>query len=90
MCFAKVSVFIRLPESIKKSLCHNGKGFLCTSETGLLQFGFFVDNVLTGNGIEFFNFEFAGHIAFVLGGGVEVTSASRRFQFDFIAHCVFL
>ena len=39
-------------------------------ETGLFQFGFFIDNVFAGNRIKFFDFQFAGHSAFVFGSGV--------------------
>jgi hypothetical protein len=42
---------------------------------GLLDLGFFVDNVLTNNRIEFLQFQFFGHGALVLGRGIEVTSA---------------
>ena len=60
---------------------------LFLEETGLFQFSFFVNNVFTGYWVKFFDFQFAGHSAFVFGSGVEMTSTSTGFQFDFIAHC---
>ena len=43
----------------------------------LFQFGFFIQNMLAGNGIEFFDFQFSGHGAFVFCGGVEMAGAGR-------------
>lgn len=66
-------------------------GSLNEQRIGLLfQFGFFVHHVFAGNRVEFFDFEFAGHGTLVFGCGVEVACAGRRFQFDFVAHDVFL
>jgi hypothetical protein len=48
-----------------------------TSMKQLFQFGFFVHYMLTYYWIEFFNFEFASHGAFVFGSGVEMASTSR-------------
>ena len=45
----------------------------------LFQFGFFIDNVFAGNGVKFFDFQFARHGTFVFGSGVEMTCTSRRF-----------
>jgi len=69
----------------KEKLLQNRSFFL--EETGLFQFGFFVNNMFTGNRIKFFDFQFAGHSAFVFGSGIEMTSTCTGFQFDFIAHC---
>lgn len=43
----------------------------------LLDFGFFVDHMLTNNGIKFFDLHFFWHGALVLGRGVKVTSTRR-------------
>ena len=53
---------------------------------GLFQLGFFVNHVLAGNRIEFFDFEFAGGGPLIFSGGVEMASAGAGFQLDFIAH----
>lgn len=58
------------------------------NEPALLDFCFFVHDVLAHFRIEFLDFHLSGHGAFVLGRGVEVTGACRRNQFDFIAHGV--
>ena len=42
--------------------------------SGLLDFGFFVDNVLTNYGIKLFDLHFLRHVTLVLVGSVEVTS----------------
>ena len=52
----------------------------------LLDLAFLVDHMLTNNGIKFLDFHLPWHSAFVFGGGVEVTRASSRFQFNFVAH----
>ena len=64
------------------------QGFLAARATGaeLLQLGFLVDHVLAGNRVELFDFHLARHGPLVLGGGVEVTGAGGRFQFDLVAH----
>ncbi len=54
----------------------------------LLDFAFLVRHMLTGDGIKLLDFHFFGHGLFVLGGGVEVTRAGSRFQFNFFAHDV--
>jgi len=40
-------------------------------------------------GIEFFHFEFPGHGALVLTGGVKVPGSCARHHFDFISHRLF-
>ncbi|KHN53075.1 hypothetical protein OI69_06970 [Pectobacterium fontis] len=52
----------------------------------LLNFSFFVDNVLTDNWIEFLQFQFFRLSTFVLRSGIEVTSTSRRNQLDLLAN----
>jgi hypothetical protein len=52
----------------------------------LFDLGFLVSNVLTGHRIEFFDFDLLGRRLLVLGGGVEMTRACGRFQFDLVAH----
>ena len=58
----------------KKAFCEEGN--FMRSKLKLFQFGFFVDNVLAYNWIKFFDFQFARHVTFVFGSGVEVTSTS--------------
>jgi hypothetical protein len=52
----------------------------------LLDFRFFVDHVLTYNGIVFFDFHLAGLVTLVFGRGVKMTGISSGNKFDFIAH----
>jgi hypothetical protein len=61
-------------------------GFFVRDENQLLDFGFFVDHVLTNNRIEFFNFDFVRSRALVLVGGVEVAGVSGRHQTDQFTH----
>ncbi len=57
-----------------------------TSPGWLLDFGFFVRNMLAGNRIKLLDFHFSRHGLFIFGGGVEVPGSCRGLQFDFIAH----
>ncbi|MBD0846151.1 hypothetical protein AKG38_06590 [Pectobacterium carotovorum subsp. carotovorum] len=52
----------------------------------LLNFSFFVENVLTDNWIEFLQFQFFRLSTFVLRSGIEVTSTSRRNKLDLLAN----
>src|SRR5690606_27259820 len=52
----------------------------------LAQLGFLVFDVLAGNGVEFLDHHFFRRVALVFGGGVEVTGACGRFEFDFLAY----
>ena len=61
-------------------------GFGDKEEARLLELGFLVDDMLAHNRIKFLDFHLFRHGAFVFGGGVEVTRASSRFQFNFVAH----
>jgi len=51
----------------------------------LLQFDFFVFDVLASFWVELHDRHFLGHCFLVLAGRVKVTSASCRFQLDFFA-----
>lgn len=53
---------------------------------GLLDFGFFIDNVLANDRVEFLDFHLVGHISLVLAGRVVMSRPSRRNQFDFFSH----
>jgi hypothetical protein len=46
--------------------------------------------MLARDGIKLLDLHFLGHRAFVFGGGVEVTRAGGRFEFDFFTHDRFL
>jgi hypothetical protein len=59
-------------------------GFLL-GQAELLQFDFLVLNVLASFWIKLHDQHFLGHCFLVLGGRVEVTSTSCRFQLDFFA-----
>jgi hypothetical protein len=50
-------------------------GLLIESCHRLLDFGFFVNHMLTRDGIVFFDFHFTGHVFFVFCGGVVVAIA---------------
>jgi hypothetical protein len=52
----------------------------------LLDFAFFIHNVLTDEWIKFLDFHFFRHRFLVFGGGVEVACAFAGNKFDFIAH----
>jgi hypothetical protein len=52
----------------------------------LLDLGFFVHHVFLHLRIVLLHFHFVGMKTLVLGSGVVVASASRRNQFDFVAH----
>jgi hypothetical protein len=54
----------------------------------LLQFHFFVIDVLASFWIKFLDQHLLGHELFVFAGGVEVTGSSSRFKLDFFA-CAF-
>src|SRR4029079_7907286 len=69
-----------------KSKARRQAGFFCPDTAGLLDFGFLVNDVLAGNRVEFLHFYLVGGRALVLRGGVEMTGAGRRFQFDFLSH----
>ena len=45
-------------------------------EEGLLDFAFFVDDMLTHDGIKLLDLHLFRHVLLVLGGGVEVAGAS--------------
>ena len=52
----------------------------------LLDFAFFIDDMLADYRIKFLDLHLLRHVLFVLGGGVEVPRASTRDQFDFVTH----
>jgi hypothetical protein len=52
----------------------------------LLDFAFFVDNVLTDYWIKLFDLHFFRHRFLVFCGGVKVACAFAGNKFDFIAH----
>jgi hypothetical protein len=61
------------------------QGFLLGLPDQLLDLGFLVSDMLACLGIEFHDLHLFRHRALVLGSGVKVTSASGRFQLDFVA-----
>jgi hypothetical protein len=60
------------------------RGFLSTSV--LLQLGFLVCHMFASLGIVLLDLHFLGHGLLVLGGGIEVTGAGSRFEFDLFTH----
>jgi hypothetical protein len=52
----------------------------------LFQFGFLVDHMLARNRIEFLHLNLVRGSALVLVGGVKMTGAGGRFEFDFFTH----
>jgi hypothetical protein len=52
----------------------------------LFDFRFFVQNVLAGHRIEFFEFELVRRALLIFVCGVEMTGASAGDQFDFVTH----
>jgi hypothetical protein len=67
-----------------------GSRFVAPEPKRLLQLRFFVQHMLACFGIEFHDLHFVRHGFFVLAGGVEMTRACSRFEFDFVAHDGFL
>ena len=53
---------------------------------GLFDFSFFVNNMLTDDGVKFLEFDLIRHSPLVLICGVEVSSPCARHQFNFISH----
>jgi hypothetical protein len=54
----------------------------------LLDLAFLVHHMLANDGIVLFDLHLFRHVALVLGGGVEVTSASTGIQTNFLTHCL--
>ena len=52
----------------------------------LLNFGFFIGNVLARDGVVFFTLQFVGRITLVLHGGVKVAGIGAGNKFDFFTH----
>ena len=52
----------------------------------LLDLGFFVDDVLARDRIEFLHLNFIRGRALVLVRGIEMPGAGGRFEFDFFSH----
>jgi hypothetical protein len=78
------------PVKGKKNPCRAGAFFENQSAAGavreLTQLGFFVLDVLANDGVKFLDHHLFRHVALVFGGGVEVTGAGGRFEFDFFAY----
>src|SRR5436190_24120890 len=51
-----------------------------------LQLRFLVEHVLARLGVVLLDLHLVGHRALVLGRGVEVAGAGRRFELDLLAH----
>src|SRR3990170_2756790 len=64
----------------------SGPFLLCAGKRALLQLGFLVEHVLARLGIVLLHLHLVGRGALVLGGGVEVAGAGRRFELDLVAH----
>lgn len=56
----------------------------------LLEFGFLVFDVLAYDRIEFRNFDLLRLGALILGSGIEMAGAGRRFELYFFSHDSFL
>jgi len=82
----------RLESGQKKTLpeqgLRDGAAFVvaCTFPGSLLELDFFVVNVLADDRIKFLDQHLFGHVAFVLGGRVEVTGTGGGFELDFLAN----
>src|SRR5204863_170554 len=61
------------------------RGFWLKTVDQLLDLGFLVRHMLTGDGIELRDLHLFRHGALVLGGRVEMTGTCGRFQLDLVA-----
>lgn len=60
-------------------------GFSVHYKDRLLDLGFLIHHMFTGNGIIFLDLHLAGHVLFVFISGVEMPRSFGRYQADFIS-----